>query len=138
MKILLSIALITCLSAGSLYAKKPEHAEKVKKHKKQKQHKKKKKHFSSNEKNIINEYYKNLPPGLQKKMKKGGRLPSGWSKKVLVGEPIPKEYIKIATPVSKDLRLKLKLETNTKLLHIANRLVKVEIGTNRLLAEIQF
>lgn len=45
---------------------------------------------------------KQLPPGLQKKVEKGGELPPGWQKKVEVGEPIVKEiyqHIKIVIPV---------------------------------------
>lgn len=43
-----------------------------------------------------------LPPGLQKKVEKGGELPPGWQKKVDVGKPIVKEiyqHRKIIIPV---------------------------------------
>jgi len=138
MKVLMSIALVTCLSVGNLYAKKPEHAGKGNKEKKHKKHNKQNKHFSSEDAKTINTYYKNLPPGLQKKMKRGGKLPAGWNKKVSVGQPVPREYLKVATPVSNDLRLRLKIDSKTRLLQISNKLLKVEIGTNRLLGEIQF
>ncbi len=32
-----------------------------------------------------------LPPGLQKKVQRGGALPPGWEKKVQVGQPIEAE-----------------------------------------------
>ena len=141
MKVFTSFILASLLCSGSLYAKKPEHAgngNKGKKEKKHKNYKKQNKHFSSKDANMINSYYKNLPPGLQKKMKKGGQLPPGWSKKVSIGKPVPDEYIKIAVPAPKDLKIKLDLDSNIKLLQISNKLIKVEVGTNRLLGEIQF
>ena len=42
--------------------------------------------FSSEEIRIVREHYnprfRNLPPGLQKKLARGGQLPPGWQKKV--------------------------------------------------------
>ena len=42
--------------------------------------------FSSEEIQIVREHYsprfRNLPPGLQKKLARGGQLPPGWQKKV--------------------------------------------------------
>ena len=34
-------------------------------------------------------YYRNLPPGLAKKLAKGKGLPPGWQKKIIVGEVMP-------------------------------------------------
>src|SRR5262245_54549953 len=46
--------------------------------------------FSSGEQRVIREYYapryKSLPPGLQKKVARGGALPPGWQKKM---QPFP-------------------------------------------------
>jgi len=46
--------------------------------------------FSSHDARVIHEYYapryRNLPPGLQKKMARGGTLPPGWQKKI---QPFP-------------------------------------------------
>jgi hypothetical protein len=60
--------------------------------------------LSSEEKAIINSYYrgdqpqdtkgkkkKRLPPGLQKKVARGGELPPGWQKKVARGEVLDVE-----------------------------------------------
>lgn len=48
--------------------------------------------FSSGDQRVIREYYapryKSLPPGLQKKVARGGQLPPGWQKKL---EPFPVE-----------------------------------------------
>lgn len=144
MKILNSILLTTALCTGTLYADKPEHAghnKHEKKNKKNKQHKKHKKehgHFSSEETRQIESYYSSLPYGLQKKIRHGKDLPPGWNKKVRVGEAMPQEYIDYAQPVSNDLRIKLQVDSQTKLLQISNRIFRVEIGTNRLLGEFQF
>jgi hypothetical protein len=46
--------------------------------------------FSSHDARVIHEYYaprsRNLPPGLQKKLARGGTLPPGWQKKM---QPFP-------------------------------------------------
>lgn len=46
--------------------------------------------FSPRERQVIREYYapryRSLPPGLQKKLRRTGRLPPGWAKKL---EPLP-------------------------------------------------
>lgn len=140
MRILSTVLVSALLCAGSLHAQKPEHAGNGKHEKKEqnKNHKKKNKYFSSKEKNVIESYYSSLPPGQQKKLKRTGSLPPGWQKKVSVGERMPDEYIKIAKPIPYDLKLKLESDPNSKLFQIANKIFRVEIGTNRLLAEIQF
>lgn len=138
MKVLHSILLSGMLCTGTLYADKPEHAGHEKKEKKHKKHKKENKQFSSQEKSEIESYYSSLPPGLQKKMRRKGELPPGWSQKVRLGEPMPEEYIRRAEPVSDDLRVKLHIDPNTQLLQISNRILRVELGTNRLLGEFQF
>jgi hypothetical protein len=47
-------------------------------------------HFSSGDVRMIREHYapryRGLPPGLQKKLQRGGQLPPGWRKKM---EPFP-------------------------------------------------
>jgi hypothetical protein len=47
-------------------------------------------HFSTGDVRVIREYYepryRSLPPGLQKKLSRGGSLPPGWRKKI---EPMP-------------------------------------------------
>ncbi len=46
--------------------------------------------FSNRDVRVLREYYapryKKLPPGLQKKLARGGQLPPGWQKKI---EPMP-------------------------------------------------
>lgn len=48
-----------------------------------------------------------LPPGLQKKLDRGGQLPPGWQKKVCVGETMPPEVFKECKPLPKELTVKL-------------------------------
>lgn len=141
MKLLSSILLTTVLCAGSVYADKPEHAgheKSEKKHTKQKKDKKKQSHFSSEETREIRSYYDSLPYGLQKKIRHGRELPPGWEKQVHVGEVVPQEYVDYAQPISNDLKIKLQIDSQTKLLQISNRILRVEIGTNKLLGEFVF
>lgn len=136
---IINIALAAALlCTGSLYAQKPEHAGKGKKEKKHKKHHKHNKHFSSQEKEQIQAYYSSLPYGQQKKLRRTGSLPPGWQDKVNIGETVPREYINVAQPVPHDLEIMLNLQPNSKLLQISNKILRVEIGTNRLLGEIQF
>jgi hypothetical protein len=56
--------------------------------------------FSSGERQIIREHYqpryRNLPPGLQKKLARTGTLPPGWQKKM---EPFPVELERRLPPL---------------------------------------
>ena len=143
MKIVTSIILATALSTGSLYADKPSHAGKgkSKEHKqyKKQQKKNKKKHFSSREQGSIQAYYRSLPPGLAKKLRRGGDLPAGWKKKVSVGQPIPQEYLMYAKPVPRELEYQLSAgPVGSKVLQLADRVVRIEAGTNMVLDAIKF
>ena len=142
MKTVTSIILATALCTGSLYADKPSHAGKgkSKEHKEhKKQHKNKKKHFSSREQGNIQAYYRSLPPGLAKKLRRGGDLPAGWQKKVSVGQPIPHEYLMYAKPVPRELEYQLTAgPVGSKILQLADRVVRIEAGTNMVLDAIKF
>ncbi len=144
MKIVTSIILATALCTGTLYADKPEHAgkNKSKQHKKNKKHKKykqSKKQFSSQEQGAVYSYYRSLPPGLAKKLRRGKQLPPGWQNKVSVGQPIPQEYMMYAKPVPRELELQLSTgPIGSKVLQIADRVVRIEAGTNMVLDAIRF
>ena len=60
-------------------------------------------HFSIGEQRIIREYYapryRSLPPGLQKKVARGGQLPPGWQKKL---QPFPIEVERQLAPLPRD------------------------------------
>jgi hypothetical protein len=57
-------------------------------------------HFSVGEQRVIHEYYapryRSLPPGLQKKIARGGQLPPGWQKKM---QPFPVEVERQLAPL---------------------------------------
>lgn len=71
--------------------------------------------FTSQEREAIKAYAKScgtdakkaksLPPGLQKKVDRGGSLPPGWQKKLTAGEIMPVEVFKIGSPLPKELKL---------------------------------
>lgn len=143
MKIITFVILAALLSAGTLYADKPGHAgKKEHKEKKQKKHKKEKhakRHFSSKDESRISEYYRTLPPGLAKKLRRGGDLPHGWQTKVRIGQPIPHEYLRYATAVSPRLESQLSAgPIGSKLIQLADRIVRIEAGTNMVLDAIRF
>lgn len=50
---------------------------------------------------------KDLPPGLQKKLDRGGKLPPGWEKKLNRGEIIPVEVYREAQPLPREIVIKL-------------------------------
>ena len=60
-------------------------------------------HFSRGEQRVIREYYtpryRSLPPGLQKKVARGGQLPPGWQKKL---QPFPAEVERRLSPLPRD------------------------------------
>jgi hypothetical protein len=60
-------------------------------------------HFSMGEQQVIREYYapryRSLPPGLRKKVARGGQLPPGWQKKI---EPFPYEIERRLAPMPSD------------------------------------
>jgi hypothetical protein len=62
-------------------------------------------HFSLAEQQVIREYYapryRSLPPGLQKKVERGGQLPPGWRKKI---QPFPFEIERRLAPMPRDCR----------------------------------
>ena len=50
---------------------------------------------------------KELPPGLQKKVARGGTLPPGWQKKVARGEVMSDDVYRHSTPLPKEVLIKL-------------------------------
>jgi hypothetical protein len=60
-------------------------------------------HFSIGEQRVIREYYasryQSLPPGLRKKIARGGQLPPGWQKKL---QPFPREVERQLEPLPAD------------------------------------
>jgi hypothetical protein len=48
-----------------------------------------------------------LPPGLQKKVARGGSLPPGWQRKLQIGEPLEEGLYQRSRPVSDTLKASL-------------------------------
>jgi hypothetical protein len=50
---------------------------------------------------------KGLPPGLAKKVERGGELPPGWQKKCVRGETMPRDVYKQCEPLPQDVVVQL-------------------------------
>ena len=95
--------------------------------------------ITSEEKKIIKKYLygvstkkknkfkqKSLPPGLAKKLARGGTLPPGWQMKVARGEVMDYETYNNASPLPDELLRKLSsIPEGTILLQVGNKIVKV-------------
>ena len=95
--------------------------------------------ITSEEKEIIKKYLKgvsakkknkvkkkSLPPGLAKKLARGGTLPPGWQMKVARGEVMDYEVYNNSMPLPEELLRKLSnIPKGTVLLQVGNKIVKV-------------
>ena len=95
--------------------------------------------ITSEEKKIIRKYLngvsskknknkkkKSLPPGLAKKLARGGTLPPGWQMKVARGEVMDYEAYNSASPLPEELLRKLStIPEGTVLIQVGNKIVKV-------------
>ncbi len=95
--------------------------------------------ITSEEKKIIKKYLngvstkkknkvkkKSLPPGLAKKLARGGTLPPGWQMKVARGEVMDYEAYNNASPLPEELLRKLSsIPEGAVLLQVGNKIVKV-------------
>ncbi|WP_297188214.1 hypothetical protein [uncultured Porticoccus sp.] len=105
--------------------------------------------FSETEKRVFGEYLrrdysgddhkgsgkqKSLPPGLRKKLERGGELPPGWQKKVARGEVLDRELYLMSRDLPEDLlgRLPRSLD-GTSLRQIDDRIFRVMDATNTVL-----
>ncbi len=69
---------------------------------------------------------KSLPPGLAKKVARGGTLPPGWQMKVQRGEVMDYEVYNSGSPLPEELLRKLSsIPKGTVLLKVGNKIVKV-------------
>ena len=101
------------------------------------------------EKKIIKEYLKgvsakkknkvkkkSLPPGLAKKLARGGTLPPGWQMKVARGEVMDYEVYNNSMPLPEELLRKLlTIPEGTVLLQVGNKIVKV-IEASRTIVDL--
>ena len=79
--------------------------------------------------------HKHLPPGLAKKVERGGELPPGWQKKVAAGEVLDEDLYKRAKPLSDEERRRYPStsKAGTKLLKIENKIIRVMDATRVIL-----
>lgn len=71
--------------------------------------------LSADERVVLNDWYhtqiqpppKDLPPGLKKKVAKGGSLPPGWQKKLARGQAVPSDVWAYHQPVPADVLRRL-------------------------------
>lgn len=76
---------------------------------------------------------KKLPPGLRKKLERGGELPPGWQKKVARGEVMDDELYSHARPVPDDIMRHLPYVEGTSIREIDDRIVRVQDATRTVL-----
>jgi len=82
--------------------------------------------ISTNTKKKTKVKKKSLPPGLAKKLARGGTLPPGWQKKVARGEVMDYEVYNNAVPLpEKILRRISTIPEGTVLLRVGNKIIKV-------------
>lgn len=76
---------------------------------------------------------KSLPPGLQKKLDRGGELPPGWQKKLERGQVLDVEVEKQAKPVTRTIFGRLpKGAEDTEDLQVEDRVVRVLKDSRRI------
>jgi len=77
---------------------------------------------------------KEVPPGLQKKVARGGDLPPGWQKKVAKGEVLSPDVYRHATPLPVELTKKLpKAPDGTVLVKVEGKVIRLYEATRTVL-----
>ena len=110
--------------------------------------------FTDDEKRIIQSYFggqpgynddyrggrdkpkkkKKLPPGLKKKLERGGELPPGWQKKVARGEVLDEDLYRQSTLLPEDLLSRLPTDTDgTELRLLGDRVLRIIDDTRAIL-----
>jgi hypothetical protein len=99
--------------------------------------------FSTTEAQAIRTYYRNdeggkhakpLPPGLQKKVARGGQLPPGWQKKLARGEVMSPEVYGSAKPAPAVLIQQLPPQPQgTIIVHLEGKIVRLVQATREII-----
>lgn len=77
---------------------------------------------------------KRLPPGLQKKVARGGELPPGWKKKLAVGDKLPEEYESKAESVPEAILKRLpETPEQTEIIRIGDEVIRVMENTREII-----
>ncbi|WP_024954483.1 hypothetical protein [Sulfurospirillum arcachonense] len=111
-KIALSLVCASLL-IGTNAPAKSDKSHKVKKEKKQKQ--------------------KHLPPGLAKKVQRGGELPPGWKNKIRKGEVVDRNILEQGVLLNKTTYPKKYVDNYSNIYKIDNKIIRVMNATNEIL-----
>ncbi|MBQ0799640.1 MAG: hypothetical protein KBT63_10175 [Porticoccaceae bacterium] len=76
---------------------------------------------------------KKLPPGLRKKLARGGELPPGWQKKVDRGEVLDDDIYQHAYPLPENIIDRVRRIEGTTVRQIDDRIVRVQDATRTVL-----
>ncbi|HKK17340.1 MAG TPA: hypothetical protein VJ952_01555 [Opitutales bacterium] len=77
---------------------------------------------------------KRLPPGLQKKVARGGELPPGWKKKLAVGDKLPEEYESEASSLPEEILKRLpETPKGTEIIRIGDEVIRVVENTREII-----
>ena len=97
--------------------------------------KKKSEKFSDEEREVLESWQsgnakwkkqKKLPPGLQKKVDRGGELPPGWQKKLEVGETLDPEVAEQANSLPEEILKRFpQVEEGIEILEVGGEIIKV-------------
>lgn len=81
---------------------------------------------------------KGLPPGLAKKVARGGELPPGWQKKVYPGTQFPSELFPFSSRLNDSQIPNFRRDDSVDYYSIGNRIVKLRQSDNRILDTFDF
>lgn len=73
---------------------------------------------------------KAMPPGLQKKLERGGELPAGWQRKLARGNVLDGDLYARSQPVPSELATS---DRDAEVRRIQDRIVRIQRGTHRIL-----
>lgn len=105
---------------------------------------KKVKQFTEEEREILGSWQKGnaswkkskkpLPPGLQKKLARGGELPPGWKKKLGVGEVLEPEIYEASESLPEEILKQIEeTETGAEVVRIGSQIIKVIKGSREII-----
>lgn len=159
MRILIGLICLALASSPAL-AGKPEWAgndKKAEKHQQKESKKAKsekgkdkaehKRYFSAHEHDVIREYYadhsekghkggkvKDLPPGLQKKLDRGGDLPPGWQRKLERGDVVDREVRAASHPIPEQLAERLPYDAATEeIIRVQDKVIRMSKGEGTII-----
>lgn len=100
--------------------------------------------ITTKEREVLRQYYapapehpgkqKPLPPGLQKKVARGGQLPPGWQKKMARGEVMPPDVYKHCERLPKEVLVKLPPQpSGTILVRVEGKIVRLAEATKTII-----